>query len=203
MKALVTLVLATVFVYTIPFVVSAEPGMCLPGPEYKGIKQDVNVDIPDNDPAGILIGPIVFPPDSLTILDIIVDLQISHTWGGDLIVELRHIHGTVTKAALLMNRQGGNTDLDPSDKYYFAQDPTLKPIGGQGSPAPHGCYSAALGFTLDEFKGQPKDGEWFLFVSDNAGLDFGTVFNWSLHFLNPPVSVDAASWGSVKAAYRQ
>ena len=54
-----------------------------------------------------------------------------------------------------------------------------------------------------EFRGQPKAGEWWLHVSDNAGGDTGTLLDFSVHLLNQvPVSVDDSAWGSVKALYR-
>jgi hypothetical protein len=40
------------------------------------------VAIPDNNPAGTLLGPIFMPPDGDVINDVILELNMAHTWVG-------------------------------------------------------------------------------------------------------------------------
>jgi serine protease len=63
------------------------------------------ISIPDNNPTGI--NSILNVPDSLNIFELSVAVNITHTFIGDLVVELRSPAGTV---AVLHNRTGGSTD---------------------------------------------------------------------------------------------
>lgn len=182
---------------------------------YKGLKYEVNQPIPDFNPAGITVGPIVFPPDGSTILDLVVDLGISHTWAGDLIVTLSHTGPGGTQSVNLIDRPGypltafgcsGDLVSTTVNKYYFGTG-NLAILGESTCPVtiPTQCYAVAPENAngLLAFRGVPKDGEWWLTVSDNASLDTGTLLNFSVHVLNDgPVSVETTSWGSAKASYR-
>jgi subtilisin-like proprotein convertase family protein len=184
--------------------------------DYKGLKYGVNLAIPDNDPAGVTVGPLQFFPDGTTILDLVLDFGISHTWVGDLVVTVTHIGPCGTKTVDLINRPGvpGSTygcsgDLigSQTDKYYFGTNPALLQLGEDECPAaiPVQCYEVAPENPngLIQWRGCPKDGQWYLTVSDNAGGDVGTLWDFSVHVLNQgPVSVESASWGSIKAGYR-
>jgi subtilisin-like proprotein convertase family protein len=183
---------------------------------YKGYKFDVNAPIPDNSAAGMTVGPIVFPPDGSTIVDVVVDLGITHTWVGDLIVRLTHIGPCGTQSVDLLQRPGvpastvgcsGNLIATDTNKYTFGTNPNLLTLGESACPAdiPVQCYQVAPenpnGLTV--FRDCPKDGEWWLFVSDNASLDTGTLLNFSVHVLNQgPVAVEPTNWGQLKSAYR-
>jgi subtilisin-like proprotein convertase family protein len=228
MKQVITASLAFVFLCSMAFVASAEkidnansiesqPTICPLG-LYKGLKQDFvpPITVPDNNPAGITIGPIVFPPEpGTTITDVVIDLEMSHTWVGDLLITVTQVKPDGgTKVATLMNRPGvpattfgcsGDMVVNPNhDKYYFGLGGG-KPLGIPCATVhPHGCYQTAPGLPgLEIFRDQPKDGQWFLFLRDFAGGDIGTVYNWSVHLLNQgPISVKPSTWTTVKALYR-
>ena len=192
------------------------PQTACPLDNYKGYKFDANVSIPDNVPAGITVGPIVFPSDGSTILDVVVDLSISHTWVGDLIVQLTHTGPGGTQSTFLLNRPGvpqttvgcsGDLVGTDTNKYYFGTNPALLTLGESACPAqiPVQCYQVAPENPngLVSFRNYPKDGTWTLFVSDNAGLDTGILRNFSVHLLNEgPVAVEASTWGHMKSSYR-
>lgn len=192
------------------------PQTVCPLDNYKGYKFEAQVTIPDNNPTGITVGPIVFPPDGSTILDVVVDLGINHTWVGDLIVRLIHIGPCGTQVVDLLQRPGvpattvgcsGDLVGTPTNKYYFGTSSQLLTLGESSCPSsiPPQCYQVAPENPngLVGLRGCPKDGEWLLFVSDNAALDTGILQNFSVHVLNAgPVSVEPASWGSVKSSYR-
>ncbi|WP_199350925.1 S8 family serine peptidase [Haliangium ochraceum] len=120
------------------------------------------VSIPDNDPAGVTSTLSV--PDSLEIIDLTVDVNITHTYIGDLIVELTSPAGTTVR---LHDRAGGGTD-----NLYQSFDPA-------------------------DFDGESAAGEWTLFVSDNAGIDLGTIDSWGLTIVGlgfePGIGLDLVS----------
>jgi hypothetical protein len=73
------------------------PPVILVGPDcdhtdYKGEQRQFvpPLAIPDNNPVGILTPPIVLPADGDIINDVIIQLQMSHTWIGDLIVTVTY-----------------------------------------------------------------------------------------------------------------
>ncbi|MCB1041731.1 MAG: proprotein convertase P-domain-containing protein [Acidobacteria bacterium] len=85
-----------------------------------------------------------------------VDINISHTFIGDLIVDLESPMGTVVR---LHNRTGGTAE-DIIGNYPL----TLTPAE-----------------SLSGFIGDPLDGEWTLIVSDNANGDEGTLNSWGIN----------------------
>jgi hypothetical protein len=200
-------------------------GNCVtpPGPtfcpigQYKGSKLNVNEVI--SDALGPLVTiPISFPIVGQVVTDVVVDLEIDHTWIGDLDVVLRHTSdgGVVTEASL-MARPGvpetsfgcsGDMVGDPQNKYYFATREDLAPVGEFDCPAVIDpmCYAVAVENPngLEAFRGIGcGDGEWVLEITDNAAGDDGYCYNWSLHILcDAPVSVEDESWGGVKSLYR-
>lgn len=107
--------------------------------------------IPDNDPAGIA-SPIAIDQDG-DALEIKVGLDITHTFIGDLRVELFAPSG---EQAILHNRAGGSRD-----NLIAGYDSTTTP-------------SLAL------LKGRPVRGNWTLRVTDSAGRDVGKLNEWSL-----------------------
>jgi hypothetical protein len=195
-------------------------GFCPIG-EYKASKIDVNLAIPDDDTTGIDTPNIKFNPQpGVVITDVVIDLEIGHTFVGDLIVTLIHTDDFGTELSCdLINRPGvpegmfgcgGNLVGNPEAKYYFATRSDLEAIGEPDckSDIAAGCYSVApesgAGNGLEIFRGLPQgSGLWRLHITDNAGGDVGFVYNWSVHLLcQTPVSLQDESWGSVKAFYQ-
>lgn len=149
--------------------------------------------IPDNTPSGI---DITFPMGDLSqINDISIDIEMDHTWVGDLDVTLiapngdQHIIFSDTGAV------GGNGSGDSSnlDGLYTFGD-TIWPINnwwaaaeaaGGGDIIPPGPYltTAAAGtpnegqdtFMTPAFRSAYAAGEWVLNVVDDAGGDPGNI----------------------------
>jgi subtilisin-like proprotein convertase family protein len=109
--------------------------------------------IPDNTPAGVTNDIVIVP--ALTLTNVQASVNITHTYKGDLIVELRHGATNVR----LHNRTGGSTD-----NIVASYPPTT--VDGPG--------------TLANFNGQNSAGTWTLFVSDNANIDVGTLNQWCI-----------------------
>lgn len=192
------------------------PDTVCPIDQYKEFKFTQVTTIPDNNAAGVTIGPFPVPGDGTIIGDLVVDLGITHTWVGDLIVRLTHTApGGATTTVDLLQRPGvpasaagcsGNLIGNDTNKYYFGTG-NLAVLGESSCPAtiPLQCYAVAPENPngLLAFRGLSKEGEWSLFISDNAAADLGTFYNFSLHFRNEIVTgVEASSWGSIKSAYR-
>ena len=87
---------------------SPEGSRCEPDPEpdptVKTYGNDQKTEIPDNDPQGVTAT--IDVPDSMSISALKLDLDITHTWVGDLEVLL--IHDGIT--ATIWSREGGSDD---------------------------------------------------------------------------------------------
>ncbi len=88
-----------------------------------------------------------------TVSEVSVDLDITHTFQGDLIVSLMSPAGT---SVVLHNRTGSGTD-----NIVGNYPETLAPAGDLGA-----------------FVGEEMVGDWTLTVSDNAGGDQGALNSW-------------------------
>jgi subtilisin-like proprotein convertase family protein len=115
-----------------------------------------NLSIPDNTPAGVY-DTLVFTED-MTITDVEVYVNITHTYIGDLIIELTSPEGTTVR--LHSRTGGGNNNLVGWYDSELAVD-------GPGS--------------LSDYIGEGSMGEWEIWVSDNAGVDVGTLNTWCVH----------------------
>jgi zinc metalloprotease ZmpB len=111
--------------------------------------------IPDNSAAGA--SSVATVASTFAVASVNVDVNLTHTYIGDLIVELRHGAKTVR----LHNRSGGGTD-NLAGNY-----PGTLTVGGPGA--------------LADFAGDAANGAWTLFVSDNASADTGSLVSWCLH----------------------
>jgi subtilisin-like proprotein convertase family protein len=107
-------------------------------------------------------------PDDIEIGDLNIKVDISHTYIGDLIVEVESPTGTIVR---LHDRTGGSTD-------------NLITTYDDGTNAPDGPG------LLADFNGESAQGTWTLHGSDNAGGDTGTLNSWALQIgaaaLPPP-----------------
>jgi len=111
-------------------------------------------------------------PVNMTISDIDVMVDITHTWDGDVELKLQSPFGTTIN--LVTGVGGSGSDFDNT---IFDDDATI-PIG-QGSPPFNGSYQPEQ--PLAAFSGEESGGIWTLLVSDNyPSLDDGTLNNWSL-----------------------
>ena len=204
---------------------SDNPGNCvLEG--YKQILVTENpLTIPDGDPNGVNSSVANLPDDGSTITDVSVSLNMSHTWIGDLNLQLLYDHdctaGTPPFGPVsLMCRQqlagcpvdgccGCSGDLLNGASYQFSTNAAAtKEIAADAaqctaSIAP-GCYRSAVEsqFTFSIFSGLRKGGCWYLHAQDGAGADTGSIQTWRLYLKNQQTTaVESATWGSVKAGF--
>ncbi|HXG47978.1 MAG TPA: proprotein convertase P-domain-containing protein, partial [Methylomirabilota bacterium] len=90
-----------------------------------------------------------------------VNVNITHTFRGDLVITLIHPDGT---AVILHNRDGG-----PDDDLVTTYPDLTAPAQ-----------------SLAVLNGKPLNGTWVLRVQDAAGQDIGTLNTWSLELARPP-----------------
>lgn len=123
----------------------------------------------------------IFVPDTYCVGDLEVDIDITHTFIGDLRVILTNPTGV---SVTLHDRTGGSAD-DIVRRYSVSE-----PADGPGSMA--------------DFNGLPVGGTWTLTVSDNAGGDTGTLNSWSLRPQTsgaqcPPIALDGSATGATNS----
>ncbi|MEZ5064696.1 MAG: proprotein convertase P-domain-containing protein [bacterium] len=111
--------------------------------------------IPDNNPTGVSSTLVVSGTGGTVSSNLNVDINLTHTWIGDLIVRLTSPNGTVVT---LHNRTGSSAH-DIIGNYPLTLTPAQP---------------------LSAFIGGPLDGTWTMFVSDNAGQDVGTLNSWGI-----------------------
>jgi subtilisin-like proprotein convertase family protein len=134
--------------------------------------------IPDNTPAGT--STVINFADSGTINDVIVELSVTHSWVGDLIVSVEHDGTMVT----LVDQPGvPASTFGCSGNNISASFDDTAAMGVEGvcpatDPVINGAFNAVV--PLSAFDGDDVNGDWTLTISDNAAGDTGTLDQWCL-----------------------
>ena len=137
--------------------------------------------IPDNNPVGV--STTITISDDFDITDLNVNLDIAHTWVGDLIVTLESPTGTT---AVLIDRMGtttGGVGCLNDDLLITLDDQAATPIEDEcevGPPAASGSFTPNEALSI--FNGERTMGDWILTISDNASGDTGTLNTWGLEY---------------------
>lgn len=131
--------------------------------------------IPDNSAGGVSDTLVVSQTGDLT--DLNVQLQLDHTYVGDLIVDLTH-EGTGTTVSLLNRPVGGNCAANNIDVVFDDQGNADANDTCDADPAIGGVLRPVG--ALADFNGQSLAGSWRLSVSDNAGVDLGVLQRWCI-----------------------
>jgi subtilisin-like proprotein convertase family protein len=147
---------------------------------------DPGLAIPDNGGPGAPAEHTINVPDAYTLTDVEIDLGITHTWQGDLIVEVEH-NSTIVVIVDQPGVPAGTFGCD-QDNY----DGLVIDDQGTGGAIEGACamnLSSPPNYTpnnpLSVFNGMSSSGDWTIRVSDNAGFDTGTLNHWSLHLHAP------------------
>lgn len=141
------------------------------------------ISIPDAGGAGSPAISTLQVSQDVALTDVDVQVDITHTWVGDLILTLRSPDGT---EVTLLDRPGepgtffgcsnNNISVTFDDASDF--DPENHCTGGSdntwftGTASPVGSLAA--------FNGKPTQGTWSLVVSDHEFFDTGTIVDWQL-----------------------
>jgi subtilisin-like proprotein convertase family protein/environmental stress-induced protein Ves len=139
--------------------------------------------IPDNNPAGI--NSDIVSSESGAIASLEMSLDITHTWVGDLIINLTHVESG-TSIELVNRANGVDATFGCSSENIQTGVNDDAPVslqedcvdGGQAVAYPEPAYTPNN--PLATFIGEAVSGTWRLNVSDNAGDDHGTLNEWCL-----------------------
>lgn len=142
---------------------------------------DTPIDIPD----GIFfVGPgdpvssTIQVTDVSEITDVNVTINVSHTWGDDLLITLTSPGGT---EVVLTNRNGGNGTQYVNT--VFDSDATNPISGGSGDFT--GTFTPDG--DLSTLNGEIAAGDWLLTAQDFVSADTGTIDNWSIEICGVPL----------------
>ena len=123
-------------------------------------------------------------PSGVTISDVNVIMNITHSWISDLTATLRSPTGTVIT---LFTVQCNTNPSVPNLNATF-DDAGIAIVCGS-NPAISGTVLPAQ--ALSNFNGQSSTGTWTLTISDGANQDGGTLNSWSLNICGiAPLSVN-------------
>ena len=153
--------------------------------DYSPNSADVPKAIPDNTGTGA--SSTLTLPGPGTIQDLNVRLgSLTHTWDGDLKIQLRSPAGTIV---VLADRPGGTANSGDNFTNTVFDDEASTTLGAAGTAAPYtGSFKPQNldSHNLNSFDAQAIAGTWTLTVFDFAANDTGTLQAWGL---NTPVSV--------------
>jgi hypothetical protein len=137
--------------------------------------------IPDNNVTGV--SHTISVPDSFTITDVDIDLQVTHALVGDLIVEVEHNATTVR----LIDRMGGAGTCDSNDLDVILDDDgtggLIEDLCGptNSDPVPTSPPNYIPDEVLSAFNGMDSSGNWTITVIDADPGQAGTLDGWSIH----------------------
>jgi len=146
----------------------------------------ITVPIPDATPAGISHTLNVNTvPAGASVVGISVTVNVTHTWIGDVIINLKAPNGNVLN---LINQRGGSGDnLTGTTFTSVAGAPSLAtgaaPFSSTYAPDANAANPpTAFPQNVTSFAGLMSigNGNWTLALRDNAGLDVGTLTSWSI-----------------------
>jgi len=169
--------------------------------------------VPDADILGITFGPLMTSGSS-TIVDVILDVNISATWVGDVRLSLLYdadCDGYADVTGEVLCRLG--LDGCPGDDccgcsgdlngwYGFDESAVSIELDCPSVFAP-GCYGPDYDSSgLHPINGWPSGGCFWLFAADGAGGDATSINAWDVFVLTEVTPVEESTWGVVKAMYR-
>ncbi len=139
------------------------------------------VAIPDNNTTGVTSTMVV--TEDVTITDLDVNVDIPHTWVGDVTVTVKSPAGTT---AVIIDRPGR-----VSSGFGCSQNDILATLDDEAaSPVEDECQSATPTIDgsfipnnpLSVFDGESTMGTWEINVTDAVGGDTGTLNSWGLDY---------------------
>jgi subtilisin-like proprotein convertase family protein len=139
-----------------------------------------NLAIPDNNPTGVTDTLTLGASQTLSDLD--VQIVTPHTYVGDLIYRLKHVQTGTT--VTIIDRPGvpaTTTGCSANDIDVTLDDEASSPVETACSTTPPAIGGRlSPNNPLSGFDGQSLAGDWQMNVSDNAGIDVGTLVKWCL-----------------------
>jgi hypothetical protein len=169
--------------------------------------------IPDNEGDGVVFGPVETIDDD-SIEDVILFVNMNHTWVGDLRLWLLYDHtcdgtGDIIGEVLCRPQLEGCEPIDCCgcggnlDGWYAFDDDADSFEDLCPDDFEPGCYGPDLDSVgLEVFDYATSGGCFWLFVSDGAGQDTGEIIEWVVNVRYENTPVEGKSWGGVKALFR-
>ena len=153
---------------------------CVPGPD-ADVVAAVREAIPNGGGEANPLTHTIQVAESVTIDDLDIGLELTHTWVGDLVVTVEHLGIEVT----LIDRMG-----IPASTFGCARDDLsiLLDDEGTGGAIETRCANSLTsppGYTPNEalsaFDGMDAAGDWVIRISDHFAQDAGALVEWSVH----------------------
>jgi subtilisin-like proprotein convertase family protein len=148
--------------------------------------------VPDGNPVGIT--NCIAIPAAGVITDLNVDVNLTHTYVGDLTVLLKH-EDTGTVATIIDRPGHPGAPCSQNDIDAVLDDEAFSPVESEcfaGTPAISGTFIP--NGALSVFDGESMAGDWTLRVIDAASSDLGTLNSWSIiATVLPPTATPTAT----------
>ena len=167
----------------------------------------LGIAVPDDGYNGLLASmaavPVNVPAQPNPVSTVSVQLNMSHTWIGDLVIKLQSPSGTlvnlVSRAGFVEPADDGTgccgddsnlgaafpvlfDDTRATSSEDMGADAADGDVIGIGTQFVGGFSSSGFmtAFSLSDFAGEDPTGTWTLYVGDAAGADLGTIDGWTL-----------------------
>src|SRR4051812_25246875 len=145
-----------------------------PGTEQSTSAAGLPKPIPDKSATGVSSSIAIGGSGTVSNVDVSI-AHLTHTWDGDLQIELTGPDGT---KVMLADRPGGINNSGDNFVNTVFSDSAATPLSA-GTPPYTGTFKPAGG-RLAAFAGKPLAGTWTLRVADMAASDVGTLDGWGL-----------------------
>lgn len=137
--------------------------------------------IPDGNSTGLTVTMNVTENVSITDLD--VNVNISHTWVGDITVKIKSPGGTTATIIDRPGRTNSGFGCSGNDIVATLDDGAATSVENEcGSSVPTINGTFIPNNPLSVFNGQNTAGTWELTVIDNAGGDSGSLNSWGIEY---------------------
>ncbi|NNC46008.1 MAG: T9SS type A sorting domain-containing protein, partial [Winogradskyella sp.] len=119
-------------------------------------------------------------PDDVTIESISIEVNVTHTWVSDLLIQVTHPNGT-NDVALWSGNCGNNDNINVIFEDGAGAIACASPTSGNYDPFE----------PLSEFNGLSSQGDWTILIADFFQGDTGILNSWSMEICSTtPLSVD-------------
>lgn len=160
-----------------------------PIPAYGSESSVVGITIPDGNPVGLTAT--INVTEDVVLSDLDVNVNISHTWVGDLIVTIKSPSGT---SAMIIDRPGrvsSGFGCSGNDIVAILDDEAASAVEDECKPSVPAINGSFIpNNPLSIFDGENTVGVWEIIVVDAAGGDTGTLNSWGLDYtydINAPI----------------
>jgi subtilisin-like proprotein convertase family protein len=155
---------------------------------------DVPKAIPDANATGISSSATVAGSGTVANVDVSI-ARITHTWVGDLQIELTGPDGT---RVMLADRPGGPDNAGDNFVNTLFSDSAATPLSA--GTAPYTGTFKPQGGRLAAFNGKPVAGRWTLRVADVSAYDTGTLTGWGMRTAGAACSVNRPAAAAFSAS---